>query len=138
MATEPPPGQSCHAAYGIVAQAAALAPHPSPPSQRISPASAAPCRRPEAGRAVPAGARGLWLRGDGSTMHVLRVQVPFNVEYVRKLVKEEREKAAKAGGGPVYTYNTEARAGPSAAPCGERAAPCPAQAAAACMPGTRG
>ena len=57
------------------------------------------------------------------------------MEYVKKLVKEEREKAAKAGGGPVYTYNTEARAGSRAAPRDGRAAPCSARAAAVCMPG---
>ncbi|KAK9823015.1 hypothetical protein WJX81_007049 [Elliptochloris bilobata] len=37
-----------------------------------------------------------------------RINVPFNLEYVTKLVAEERAKAAGAAKGPVYTYNTEA------------------------------
>lgn len=35
--------------------------------------------------------------------------MPFNLEYVKKLVAEEEAKAAGASKGPVYMYNTEVR-----------------------------
>ncbi len=35
--------------------------------------------------------------------------MPFNLEYVTKLVAEESAKAPGAAQGPQYTYNTEAR-----------------------------
>ena len=38
-----------------------------------------------------------------------RLQVPFNLEYVTKLVGDERAKAPGASQGPQYTFNTEVR-----------------------------
>ena len=35
------------------------------------------------------------------------LQVPFNLEYVTKLVDDERAKAPAASQGPQYKYNTE-------------------------------
>ena len=37
------------------------------------------------------------------------MQVPFNLEYVTKLVADERAKAPSASQGPQYKYNTEVR-----------------------------
>ena len=39
----------------------------------------------------------------------MRVQVPFNLEYVTKLVADERAKAPAESQGPQYKYNTEVR-----------------------------